>query len=274
MLEGYLCWPRQLANGSLRRQLALKKGLECRLEAIRLRTLQDQGRLLKSEEKARLKELDADPAVNRYGRGDKDLTAVQQALLRERLRRYPVDNSQVAPTGLGNAIRRLEEYGYQRYRLDSQALWYELTATAPKQLCQQADLARAGVDFFVCLLYGNLFIAVIALASLGAPHPQYIALSVTAAILIALASLWYKLAVITTDDWALATRALVDVGRKTLAEALSLQLPKELAQEREMWRRYCQFVRQPYDDHRPIKLDEFRQGLSSPETRVKAQDET
>ena len=75
-----------------------------------------------------------------------------------------------APTRLGNAIRRLEEYGHNRYRLDSQALWYELTAAAPKQLSQQVDTARAGVDFFVCLLYGQLLAAATALASLVNGH--------------------------------------------------------------------------------------------------------
>jgi hypothetical protein len=256
--EGYLFWPPQLARRSRRRQLEAKNVLAARLDIIRLRTAQARNRSLGPEDKTRLQELEENPRLKRFTQRDKDLTTVQGALLRERLRRYPVDDSQVAPTRLGNAIRRLEEYGYQRYRLDSQALWYELTATAPKQLREQVDLARAGVDFFICLLYGNLFVAVIALVSLGTQHPDYLTLSVTAAVLIILTPLWYRLAVVTTDDWALATRALVDVGRKALAEALALQLPKELSREREMWGRYCRFVRQPYTDPRSVKLDEFR----------------
>jgi hypothetical protein len=53
-------------------------------------------------------------------------------------------------------------------------------------------------------------------------------------------------------------RALVDVGRKPLAKALALHLPNTLEREREMWQRYSRFVRQPYDDSRPAKLNEFR----------------
>jgi hypothetical protein len=182
---------------------------------------------------------------------------VQQSLLAEQLR-YPVADEQVTPTRLGNAIRRLEEYAYDRYRLDSQALWYELTAAAPKTLRQQVDNARAGVDFFVCLLYGQLLVAAASLASLGAPHPHDVALAVTAAVLIVLTPVWYQLAWTTTDDWALAVRALVDLGRKPLAENLGLSLPRELDREREMWSRYCQMVLWPYDADRAPDLDEFR----------------
>jgi hypothetical protein len=258
LLEGYLLWPAALAQKSRSRQLRRKKLLEDRLEAIHLRSLQLQGNLVELEDKKRLEELAADPRVKHFAHRDEKLTTVQQALLRERLRRYPVSDAQVAPTRLGNAIRRLEEYGYQRYRLDSQALWYELTATAPTQLRQQVDLARAGVDFFVCLLYGNLVVAVTALASLSAYGRHYIHLLLTAIVMILLARLWYRLAEVASDDWAIAVRALVDVGRKALAESLGLLIPKELIREREMWRSYSRFVRRPYDDSSAATLDEFR----------------
>lgn len=258
VLEGYVLWPPRLARRSRSRWMRDKQLLVDRLDLTRLQSLEAHGRLKEPSDKTRLATLAVDPRVQRFAQRDQERTAVQQALLRERLRRYPVDDAQIAPTRLGNAIRRLEEYGYQRYRLDSQALWYELTAVAPKQLSQQVDAARAGVDFFVCLLYGNLLVAVIALASLSVLHPHQSTLLLTAAVMIVLSMLWYRLAVATTDDWALAVRALVDVGRKPLAEALCLHLPGELDQEREMWRRYGRFVRQPYDEHRPARLDEFR----------------
>jgi hypothetical protein len=260
ILEGYLFWPQGLASKSRARQERAKELLADRQEWLRLRGLQAKRPLKKQENQEKYAELAADQKVQRFAKRDEARTTVQRALLAERLRRYPVDKGQIAPTRLGNAIRRHEEYGYQRYVLDSQALWYELTATAPKQLSQQVDAARAGVDFFICLLYGNLLVALIALVSLSANHAHYLALLVTAAVLTAASFLWYRLAVVTTDDWALAVRALVDVGRKPLAISLGLNIPKELSEEREMWRRYCRFVRRPYDDHRPPNLDEFRSG--------------
>jgi hypothetical protein len=258
VLEGYLLWPGPLAKQSRRHQIQKKLDLEGRVDAIRIKGRQAQGRALSLEDKKRLEDLVANRRIARFERKDRDRTAVQQALLRERLRRFPVDNDQVAPTRLGNAIRRLEEYGYQRYRLDSQALWYELTASAPKQLSRQVDLARAGVDFFVCLLYGNILVSAIALAALGAYSAKTYMLLPTAISLIVVVPVWYKLAEVATDDWALAVRALVDIGRKSLAEALGLCLPRQLSREREMWSRYSRFVRRPYSDSQVSGLDGFR----------------
>jgi hypothetical protein len=259
VLEGYWLWPLGIASKRQGSQLKAKKRLEKRVEAIEAQ----QPRTLKSIKPDTDIECAApsttDPRIERLIQRDRKRTPVQQALLRERLRRYPVYDAQIAPTRLGNAIRRLEEYGYQRYRLDSQALWYELAAAAPQQVREQVNAARVGVDFFVCLLYGNLLVAVAACGSLLAERPHYVVLLATAAVLVSVIPLWYELAVVTTDDWALATRALVDIGRKPLAEALGLRIPQELSQERAMWRQYCQFVRRPYDDKLPSsKLDPFR----------------
>jgi hypothetical protein len=253
VLEGYLLWPARIARKRREHYVNSMSILQKRLDAIYFRSLDDPA----PEDKQLLAELEADPDVSRFAKKDQARTTVQRALLAERLR-YPVDDKQVAPTRLGNAIRRHEEYGYNRYQLDSQALWYELTAAAPKPLSRQIDSARAGVDFFVCLLYGQLLVAVTALASLGAPHPHYWTLLVTAAVLVALTLVWYRLAWVNTDDWALAVRALVDLGRKPLAENLGLRLPRELDREREMWLRYCQMVLWPYDEDRAALLDEFR----------------
>jgi hypothetical protein len=257
VLEGYV-WPAAIARESRNRQLRMKRILQDRLDGIRLRTLNDKSRLEQSEDKQRLAALSADPRVTRFAKRDQKRTTVQRAMLRERLRRYPIDDAQVAPTRLGNAIRRLEEYGYNRYRLDSQALWYELTSAAPKELSQQVDAARVGVDFYVCLLYGHLLVAGAALASLTAPRPHYSTLLITAVVLTCLTPAWYELGCVGTDDWALAVRALVDLGRKPLAEGLGLRLPNELDKERRMWRIYCRMVRQPYDSSRATALDEFR----------------
>jgi hypothetical protein len=259
VLEGYLFWPQWLASKSRARQVHAKELMASRREWLRLRALEAKGTLTREDQQKR-EALTADPRLLRLAKRDEARTKVQRALLAERLRRYPIDDGQIAPTRLGNAIRRHEEYGYQRYRLDSQALWYELTAVAPKELTQQVDAARTGVDFFVCLLYGNLFVALIALMSLSDSNVHFLTLLIASAVLAAISFLWYQLAVVTTDDWALAVRALVDVGRKPLAAALSLNLPQELSREREMWNRYCRSVRRPYDKEHPPDLDEFRTG--------------
>jgi hypothetical protein len=73
-----------------------------------------------------------------------------------------------------------------------------------------------------------------------------------------LTPIWYQLAWRTTDDWALAVQALVDLGRKPLAENVGLRLPRELDREREMWSQYSQMVLYPYDTDRAACLDAFR----------------
>jgi hypothetical protein len=87
------------------------------------------------------------------GRADQ---GVRSGLLYQRAARYPASDKQFAPTMLGNAIRGFETYAGDRYMLDSQLLWHDLTAAAPHSAVTAVDNARANVDFFVCLLYGSL----------------------------------------------------------------------------------------------------------------------
>jgi hypothetical protein len=257
ILEGYLLWPPGLARMRRKHHLDAKAKLAARIGALPRRALEGEMRPTPS---GRAFFIRLGTAVKEFFRQeDQDRTAIQRALLRERLRRYPVEDGQVAPTRLGNAIRRLEEYGYQRYKLDSQTLWYQIAGTAPRQLLNQVEAARTGVDFFVCLLYGHILVACIALCTIAAPQPDSLTLLLSASVLITASFLWYRLAVVTTDDWAAATRAMVDVGRKVLAEAVGLATPQELELERKMWQAYSRFVRQPFREGKPSLLDQFRE---------------
>lgn len=257
VLEGYLFWPPGLVRLRRRRHLRVKAALAVRVESRPRRIAEDAAR--PAPPGVNLDVRISKKVIEFFRQEDQDRTAVQRALLRERLRRYPVDNEQVAPTRLGNAIRRLEEYGYQRYRLDSQTLWYQLAGAAPKQLRDQVDAARTGVDFFVCLFYGNMLVIFTALCTLAAPRANDITLLLSALVLLAGTFLWYRLAVATTDDWAAATRALVDEGRKTLAASVGLVIPQDLEAERRMWQSYSRFVRRPFQEGKSSHLDEFRQ---------------
>jgi hypothetical protein len=61
-----------------------------------------------------------------------------------------------------------------------------------------------------------------------------------------------------TDEWSASVQALVNVGRKPLAEALGLELPAKLAKERHMWRVVNEFVKRPFDPGIMKLLDEYR----------------
>jgi len=51
-----------------------------------------------------------------------------------------------------------------------------------------------------------------------------------------------------TDEWSAAVRALVNTGRKPLAESLGLLLPGELACECEMWALVSKMSRLPHHE--------------------------
>jgi hypothetical protein len=274
--EGYVGWQPQTAtttthrlrhplramiNALHRRQLDRKHRLLGRLDLLELSQLEAAG-MLREELVARLAEVRADPGVQKWASAQSAQNLAQMALLREQVRRYPVDDRQVVPTRLGNAIRRLEEYGYDRFRLDSQLLWYELNATVPEPARKSADQARTTVDFLVCLLYGNLLVALSALLGL-AIRPGAWVLGPVAIALVLAAGVCYRVAVVATDDWAAAVRALVNLGRRPLASALGLDLPDDLLRERAMWSAVARVSARSYDSL-SARLDEFRSRPDKP----------
>ncbi|MER7540104.1 hypothetical protein ABTX77_35790 [Streptomyces sp. NPDC097704] len=257
VLEGYALWPNALYTYGCTRRRQAKQDLQDRLTLIRLER-QERDDQLGPDGAARLTALRANPRIARAALRDRRRTAVQRALLRERLARYPVDDAQLAPTKLGNAIRRFEEYGYDRFRLDTQVMWNELTGNAPEQVRRQVDLARANVDFFVALLYGHCAVALCAAAALTTPDPDVPLLLAAIAVPSFLIPVWYRAAVSATDEWSAAVRALVNTGRKPLAGSLGLLLPGELAGEREMWALVSKMSRLPHHE-RAAGLDVFRE---------------
>jgi hypothetical protein len=246
VLEGYLGWPAFLGRRGRRRMLAAKRLLVDRLGALALVDAERRGELDDAGRRA-LAEMRAHPLVGRHVARDVRLSLAARGLLAERLRRFPADDGQVVATRLGNAIRRLEEYGYDRFRLDSQVFWYELTAVAPERATKQVDQARTTVDLFVSLLTGHVLVAAVTVAAeVGGPPERRPLAAVAALALLVLAACWYRVAVVVTDDWAAAVRALVNLGRGPLADALSLRLPARLADERRMWSAVGELTRLPY----------------------------
>ncbi|WP_426502399.1 hypothetical protein ACPPVO_32710 [Dactylosporangium sp. McL0621] len=245
ILEGYLGWPRSVASRAREGMRQRKLLLADRIAAVELVDRERAGRLDEAGAEA-LAAMRAHRAVRRHLVADANGGAVRRGLLHERLRRFPVDDDQVVATRLGNAIRRLEEYGYDRYRLDTQVFWYELTSVVEERNTKQVEQARTTVDFFVALLYGHLAVAGAALvAALVRPGPLPWAAAVGLPLL---SYCWYRLAVVTTDEWAAAVRAMVNVGRAPFAAALGLTLPATLDEEREMWARQSRLARLSYKD--------------------------
>lgn len=260
VLEGYRGMPPRVRQWRIRHHTARKNLLEKRLRLARLALRESLGSQREGDV-TKLARIRKDPALSKVPEIKGKPSPVMISMLAERRRRYPVDDGQVLPTLLGNAIRRFEEYGYDRYRLDAVTMWYALAGAVPDGVRKRVDASRVGVDFFVCLIYGHLILAVCGAAALIAV-PGYLTGPVLAiAVPVVLIPLWYRLAIEATDEWAAAFRGLVDIGRKPLAEAIGLALPATLEQERRMWELASRLSRRPYSGS-DVELDRFRASVT------------
>ncbi|MGH1551530.1 hypothetical protein ACRAWF_03000 [Streptomyces sp. L7] len=58
------------------------------------------------------------------------------------------------------------------------------------------------MDFFVCLLYGHVVVVLGALATLASSAADISVVATAATVLLALIPVWYRSAVVATDEWA------------------------------------------------------------------------
>jgi hypothetical protein len=186
----------------------------------------------------------------------------------ERLAAYPDARRDILPTRLGNALRAMEGYGDSRYGLESQTLWYELLAATPDGLRRDAEDARAGVDFFISAFVHLLLLAGVASAVAGwaAVRGSLAGGSIIVAVVsAALVPATYGQAVRNVGEWRLAIRALVNVGRVPLANALGLRLPDTFEEERELWNLYVALVAHGPQRMELPRLNRYRAVKSSGE---------
>jgi hypothetical protein len=113
-------------------------------------------------------------------------------------------------------------------------VYEELTAVAPEALRGLPARRKATVDLYVNLVaLSAVFGILTTVLGLLYSSPVLMAL-LLAYVIIGLAS--YRLAVISCDRWRRAIEALVNLGRKPLAEALGYPFPIDPKEEREFWR--------------------------------------
>jgi hypothetical protein len=228
LLEGY-SWPNALATRAVRKQR--------RLHAL-LREVAElaQGAVGSSEKEAE------DPLW-------------RPELAFEKLKRYPESETDILPTRFGNALKAIERYGHNRYKLDSQTFWSELNACAPDSTRDEVEDARSVVDTFVSFVFVSLLFAflslMVAITTLHAP-------SLIAALVALLLSRWFYNSAVESTSWlARAIQALVNLGRGKLASTYGLKVPFALSEERRMWEALAGFVVWGDEDWAKV-LDQFR----------------
>jgi hypothetical protein len=249
VLEGYLGWPGSLQRSRRRHHQERKAALARSARLAKLTRLEAvSGKVLNPRQIAVLNTLRDELPQEAEAMRTHPPAAWQVTQLSDRLDRYPPDDDQVMPTRLGNALRSMETYGHDRYRIDAVVLWYALAAVSPKQIRKQEAASRAVVDFFVCMLYAGALLVLASLGAIAADPRHFVQPLVTALLAAALLPGWYWAAVVNIDDWAGAVRAMVDVGRKPLAKSLGLAIPASLDEERRMWQMVSRQASRPYRD--------------------------
>lgn len=157
----------------------------------------------------------------------------KRAIYLEQLAQYPLSESLILPTRLGNAYKALESYGHDNFGLDSQSLWYELQAVSTDRLRQDSDDARASVDFFVSL---TIYLAIFSALAMGTFVLSYETSVLGAGVAALILGRWsYLSAVRNTTDWRWSVQALIHVNRVALANALGYRVPATLNDERRLW---------------------------------------
>ncbi len=183
-----------------------------------------------------------------------------------RLRRYPIDDNEIAATRLGNAIRAFETYGWHRFRLDLQAFWGELVTVLPDEARQEEKRARSGVDFFVALTYLLALLGVATLLLAVTAERNHALLAIAVPVLFSLSWAAYRLAVMATDYWYVSVQAMVNLGRLPLAQAMNLSLPESIEEERKMWETLGAIACYAYDPKSSRYFQRFAKHVERPET--------
>jgi len=150
-------------------------------------------------------------------------------------RRFPQRIDYVRATRLGNALTAFEHWGRDRYGLDTQTMWYELYGVSADQVRRDVEDGRSPVDFFVSMVANMCALILASAVCVVFAPPTRIRAAIIIFVAVAAIPASYNLAVRNVVDWSLSVKAMVNIGRVHLADALSLEMPATLDEEREMW---------------------------------------
>jgi hypothetical protein len=185
-------------------------------------------------------------AAQIYGDGtatDEQLAAF--ARLERRQRRRPSDPDRFMPTKVGNILRAAEMRPFDKYGLDSVALWPHLWLLLPDTSRRELASARAGLDRAVAgAVWGLLFWAFAPWTALAVPVGAAVA---TAAVIV-----WVPSRAQAFGD---LVDAAFDLHRTTLYTQLRWPLPSNPKEERELGQQLTAYVWRGSDEATPTFCD-------------------
>jgi hypothetical protein len=156
------------------------------------------------------------------------------------LRLYPADPAYIMPTALGNRVSAAETYGLTRYGLDSVTLFYELKSSVDDSLANDVESSNNLIESLVGSVFLGLLFSIVSLAVAAWAWAWEPMLGAAFGLIVVVGSYWG--AVAAGRMYITTSRALVNMGRKPLADKLGLSLPKTLEAEQEMWRAVFNYV--------------------------------
>ena len=154
---------------------------------------------------------------------------------------FPVRETSILPTRLGNVIRAFEGYANVKYGIDAIMLWPRLAEKLPKDTSESLDSAKASFDFMLnCSVLSILTAAAVLTAGLVRHHPftsSYLGgWPVQTACFCALAYLSYLGAINRAASWGMEVKVAFDLYRFDLLTGLGYKTEiSGPVEERALW---------------------------------------
>jgi len=197
--------------------------------------------------------------VNRLAEQQQSLRSAKYHLTSTLEYSFPPSENLIMPTRFGNVLRAAESYS-KRYGIDSVPLWGRLVSAMPSQeeggMMEKINEANNQCQFLLNGVLLGVAFACICLAAtayesiLWWTHPAInhqngqlaIIYFVIMIIAIALAWFFYEASLLNVGQFGGMIRAAIDLYRFHLLEALHLDLPKTLHEEKKIWVKLSYFV--------------------------------
>lgn len=154
---------------------------------------------------------------------------------RARFPEHPTNESDVAPTRLGNILLSAEKYPQERYHVDSKRTWPRLYTLLPAELRAALEESRSSMELLlVVAFWAALFSPIGGVCLLFFGSSPYWGL---AAVLggAAVSGIAYAAALAPAAIYGSLIRTAYDLHRHTLIESLRLPRPATSGEERLVW---------------------------------------
>jgi hypothetical protein len=155
---------------------------------------------------------------------------------------FPMEESSVLPTRLGNVIRSFEDYPNRQYGMAAITLWPRLLAVIESGYATAMDDARSSFDFMINTSFlSGVSAAALLLLGLASPQgptpgPEMWLWLLQFGVLALMAVVFYRGSIAQAQSWGQMVRGAFDLYRGKLLEQLGFQQkPAGLTEERELW---------------------------------------